>query len=504
LDGSLRLIGNDTGLNSVATDLDLANVGFSDTSGLHASEKLRGTLNLQASRREALWNWSGAIVWQSGDLFWQPLYLKGGSTLTASGSLDKVTLNINQAEMDFQDGGHLELSGQINLAKRELQECKAQGKNLSLDKLFAEYAKPFISNATLSAATMQGRADIDWLYKQGATLSLLLNLKDAGFSDTAGRFSLQGLNSIIDWQPTSPRHTTINYSDGSLFGIKLAAGQVDLNMDGLKFNVAKADFPILGGKFELRDFNLHSEAIGKKAAEWHWQFAASLSRISMEEFSQSAGWPKMLGTLAGRIPKVSYEGNEINVDGALLFNMFDGTVVASQLKLSDPFGPAPGLSGNVNMRDLDLDLVTRTFSFGNMLGRIDVDVNNLELQNWQPARFEARIFSSAGNYPKKISQKAVQNISALGGGGAAAALQRSFLSFFENFGYDRIGWSCMLRNGVCTMGGVEDGNSAAYAIIKGGGIPAITVMGYNRNVSWNELVTRLKRVIQNNVQPVVK
>lgn len=70
---------------------------------------------------------------------------------------------------------------------------------------------------------------------------------------------------------------------------------------------------------------------------------------------------------AGRIPRVSYDGNEINVDGALLFNMFDGTVAATQLKLTDPFGRVPRLSGDLNMRELDLDLLTRTFSFGNML-----------------------------------------------------------------------------------------------------------------------------------------
>jgi hypothetical protein len=179
-------------------------------------------------------------------------------------------------------------------------------------------------------------------------------------------------------------------------------------------------------------------------------------------------------------------------------------VVASRLKLADPFGRAPRLSGNLNMRDLDLDLLTRTFSFGSMQGRIDVDVNDLELQNWQPARFDARIASSDGDYPKKISQKAVQNISALGGAGAAAAIQRSYLRFFENFGYDRIGWRCKLRNGVCAMGGVDNGNGGAYAIVKGGGIPAITVMGYNRAVSWNELVSRLKRVTQGNMQAVVK
>jgi len=54
------------------------------------------------------------------------------------------------------------------------------------------------------------------------------------------------------------------------------------------------------------------------------------------------------------------------------------------------------------------------------------------------------------------------------------------------------------------MGGVDNGNGGTYAIIKGGGIPAITVMGYNRAVSWDELITRLKRVTQGNMQAVVK
>jgi hypothetical protein len=156
------------------------------------------------------------------------------------------------------------------------------------------------------------------------------------------------------------------------------------------------------------------------------------------------------------------------------------------------------------MRNLDLDLLTRTFAFGNMQGRLDADVNNLELQDWQPVRFEARLYSSAGRYPKKISQKAVQNISSLGGAGAAAALERSYLGFFENFGYDRIGWSCVLRNDVCQMGGIEATNNGPYSIIRGGGIPAISVMGYNRAVSWGELITRLKRVTQDNVTPIVE
>jgi hypothetical protein len=92
----------------------------------------------------------------------------------------------------------------------------------------------------------------------------------------------------------------------------------------------------------------------------------------------------------------------------------------------------------------------------------------------------------------------VQNISALGGAGAAAAIQRSFLGFFETFGYSALGWSCKLEFGVCEMGGIEN-VPQGYLIVKGGGIPAVTVLGYNRRVGWRELLSRLKRVTEGNV-----
>ena len=125
------------------------------------------------------------------------------------------------------------------------------------------------------------------------------------------------------------------------------------------------------------------------------------------------------------------------------------------------------------------------------------------LVNWLPVRFDASVASSAGSYRKKISQKAVQNISSLGGAGAAAAVQRSVMSVFENFGYDRIVLSCALRNGVCAMDG-EVARDNSYYIVKGGGIPAINVMGYNHSVDWDELLNRLKRVIKSNRKAIIE
>lgn len=501
LHGSVQAGGDAAGAQDVRVDLRLADVGFSDAEGLRAAEKLRGTLKLAAVRKASRWNWQGELVWQAGELFWQPMYLGGGveRRLNAAGSYDGASLMVERAEVASPPIGKMRFTAHWDVNRGRLAEATVRGDDLALERLFADYAKPFFDGGALAEATLSGHADVEWRYRDGATQALRLVLRDAGIHDAQQRFALRGLNTEFDWQPDARHDADIAFDGGKLFGVPFGSAQCRMRMQGLEFGMSQAALPLLDGKLELNDFRLRREG-----DDWRWQFGAALSAISMERFSQAVGWPRMLGTLAGRIPRVSYDGTEIATEGALLFRLFDGTVVASRLRLADPFGRAPRLYGNLNMRDLDLDLLTRTFSFGNMQGRIDVDVNDLELQNWQPARFDARIASSDGEYPKKISQKAVQNISALGGAGAAAAIQRSYLRFFENFGYDRIGWRCKLRNGVCDMGGVDNGSGGAYAIVKGGGIPAITVMGYNRAVSWDELVSRLKRVTQGNMKAVVK
>jgi hypothetical protein len=262
--------------------------------------------------------------------------------------------------------------------------------------------------------------------------------------------------------------------------------------------VAPFALPIMDGKLRVSDFQA-----GKEGQNWHWQFSGGITPISIQKLAGALGTRPLQGSLSGVIPEVSYQNSKLTVDGALLFKIFDGTAVVKDLAIQDAFGPAPYLTGDLDMRNLDLQLLTKAFSFGSMQGKIDVGVHKLVMSKWRPVSFQASVHSSPGDYPRRISQTAVQNISALGGAGAAAAIQRSFLSFFKEFGYDQIGLSCTLHQGVCQMGGVEPAPQG-YIIVKGGGIPAITVIGYNRSVDWDVLLARLARITQTNTAPVIQ
>ena len=89
-----------------------------------------------------------------------------------------------------------------------------------------------------------------------------------------------------------------------------------------------------------------------------------------------------------------------------------------------------------------------------------------------PEAFDAFLFTPPDDRSQqRISQRAVTNLSSIGGGsggGVAAALQGGFLRFFDDFGYDRLGLSCRLANDVCLMGGVMPA-PGGYYIVKGSG-----------------------------------
>lgn len=499
LNGTLGLQGDGSTVSRVNADLQLADLAFADASGLHAAEKLAGTLHLEATRAGLQWDWRGTLVWQGGELFWQPLYLRGGYTLHASGMWDGARLQLGQAEAELAEIGRIELTALWDLKNSALLEGTVRGNNLGLQRLFADFARPFLNETLLAVSELSGRGDVDWQYRNGATQALTVALHDAELTDGKKRFMLRGMNATIPWHADAPSQAEVSFSEGKLWGAPVGPAAWQMALHGQDVSAAEIILPVFDGKLTVQDFHLRNGG-----GAWQWDFYAALSPVSMQKLSAALRWPEMHGALSGMIPKVSYRDKMLKVDGALLFRVFDGTVVANRIELFDPFGRMPRLSGDLDMRELDLDLLTRTFSFGNIQGRIDLSVNGLELVNWQPVRFDARLASSPGEYRKRISQKAVENISALGGGGGAAALQRSYMRIFENFGYSRIGLSCVLRNDVCTMDGVEGSGSGAYTIVKGGGIPAINVLGYNHRVGWQELLTRLKRVMQDNMQAVVK
>ena len=223
---------------------------------------------------------------------------------------------------------------------------------------------------------------------------------------------------------------------------------------------------------------------------------AELEPIELAALCRALGWPEFGGQLSGRVPGVQLRDGELSLDGGLDAKVFGGDVRIGSLRMPDVFGRLRKLLADVQLRNIDLRQLTQAFSFGRIDGRIDGDVSGLRMLDWQPVAFDARIYSSAKDSGRRrISQRAIDNLSSLGGG-PTGLLSRGALRFFDDFGYRRIGWSCKLADGVCLMDGIEPTEDGGYVLVEGRWLPRIEVVGYERRVDWNRFVEQLLAVRQ--------
>lgn len=489
----------DQGLADIDAELMFKNASFSDEAGLHAAEKLHGSVAVALKQQGNLWSWRTIADWQAGEVFWQPFYIaNGGHRLSAIGNLDGDLLNIQSAHLNIKNVGELDADGQLRLSDGKWTTLNAQLPSLNLSAAYPMLFKPLLANTAFDNVLIEGDAALRLRIKDAALQSFALQLKDVDVADIDQKFAVYKLNANIPWRYDGPESASIRYASGELLNLPLGKADITAVVNRYSLVSPSIRLPILDGALGLTDVSA-----AYIAGQWYWHLSAVLEPVSMADFSTRLNLPRMLGKASATIPLVTYSAGKLTTDGSVVLNVFEGTATVTELTMQNPLGIAPKLNADITMRNLDLGELTRTFSFGAIEGKLDGDIEALELQNWKPVRFDAMLQSSPGKYPKKISQRAVQNISALGGGGAAAAIQRSFLRFFEQFNYGKMGLSCRLRNDICEMGGIES-TPHGYVIVKGSGIPAITVMGYNQTVGWNELLSRIKRVTDGNSKAVVK
>ncbi len=485
--------------NGAVAEISFKEVSFSDEAGLHAAEKLSGNVKLSVQKEAQQYRWQNTLQWSNGEMFWQPFYLNGnGHQWAAAGTIDDEKLTIDSAKLSIQQVGDLTLSGQLRLKDWQITQLEANLPDLNLASAYPLVFKPMLDKTAFNHADIEGKASLNVSMREGQLRSFKLRLSDVNIDDQNKKFAFYRINADIPWDYDDIKTVTFSYQNGQLLGLPLGKTQISAIVNRYALTAPSIQLPILDGELKLNDIS--AAYIGQ---EWFWHLQAELTPVSMADVSRALKLPVMQGKAAAHIPLVTYSSGQLTTDGELTLNIFDGVANVTNLTMKNPLGVAPQLNADIALRNLELGALTSTFSFGAIQGKLDGDIEELELQNWKAVKFNASVYSSPGNYPKKISQRAVENISALGGAGAAAAIQRSFLQFFKQFNYQKMGLSCKLRHDVCEMHGIES-TPQGYVIVKGSGIPSITVMGYNQTVGWGELLARIKRVTEGNSKAVIQ
>lgn len=323
-------------------------------------------------------------------------------------------------------------------------------------------------------------------------LSMLeVDLRDTVAIDPKGRFSLAGLDGGVRWsRDAAVANSRLAWRAAAVYGIGIEAGGLDFrSSEGQLALAAPLRTGMLGGHLRL-DRLVWRPARGE--APLRIEMGLALEALDLGSLSQRLGWPDFEGTVGGTLPNALYERNRVVFEGGLAMQLFGGEVRIDDLALERPFGVAPSLAADVRFQDIDLAPLTGAFGFGEITGRLDGRIRDLRLVDWTPVAFDARLLTDRNwDGSRRISQRAVQDISDLGGSGLVAGLQARLLRTFDDFGYDRIGIGCVLKDNRCAMTGLKK-RGDGYVIIDGRGLPRIEVVGFRRSVDWPTLVSRLK------------
>ena len=502
-DINAKISGQQQQLNSADVVGKLTNIGFSDPSGSYVGEQLAAEIALQLQVDSSTWNWQQTLTIDDGQAYFEPIFLDLAEqpvTIHSEGRFAKDVLQWQVNRFGLEQGESVQATGQLQGKALQLTSLQLALNSDDVDSLYKGWLQPFFPGSSLSRlqTTGQLKADVQWQTEQ---YQFTMDLQSVSITDEAGRFSIEKLDGQLGWTTQAAvLPIDLSWQSASVLSLPLGGSKLmaEVSQNQIRL-IDNLSVPILDGELSLNNFQL--SLAGEQGMQW--QFQGLLSPVSMDQLSSLMGWPELQGKLSGMIPNVSYRDEVITVDGALLLKIFDGTTVIRDLRLQQPFGSLPQLYANIDISRLDLQTLTSTFDFGNISGKIDGKIHNLRLSNWEPVQFDA-VFMTPEKDPgrRRISQRAVNNISQVGGG-PSAILSRGFMGLFEDFSYQKIGLSCRLMNSVCQMDGVE-ASEQGYYIVKGGGLPPwINVVGYTREVDWPELIARLKAVRQSD-GPVIQ
>ena len=493
------------GASRLGARLRLAGAGFGTADGLRAAENIDLALAVDARQSGDTWHWQTNVDWQQGAAYLHPLYLEAGPKLSARGQLAGKQVRVEHAELALEGVRRLSATATANLDALDGASIALALDGADLALIGPRWIAPLLAPASADRLRFAGHISGALRLRQGRVQAVEGVFEDAGVSlggaENGAGVALGPVAGKVSWAPGVRSRARLEVGGGRWEKLTLGAFVIDAELADDAVQFARTSIPVLDGSLVLDGLSLSRGQSG-----WQGSGSVVIEPVSMPALTAALELPPMSGVLSASLPGLRVSPGEIALDGALVISVFDGYLHATGLRLREPFGVASHLSADIQARHIDLAQLTETFSFGSITGFVDADVRGLELARWRPVGFDARIVSSPGDYGRRISQRAVENIGALGGAGAMAAIQRSLLRVFDTFGYSELGLHCRLARGVCLMDGIEGGARAdgGFVIVRGGGVPALDVIGYNRRVDWDELVNRLQRVIAENVAPELR
>ncbi len=502
IDLSINVNGEGIQPKRIRANIALNQLSLQSKDGKKATENLSLNTTLKAIENKQRWHWQQKSVFTQGRFYFEPLYLENKNTpisLKTQGSFnrDNQQLTIDGLQFTHPKVATIEAYATIKLKpKFNIITAKAYAQIESLAQLSKLYLNSVTETTSLEGLMLEGRIDAGITLINNQADKAYLTTNKLQITDPKQRFNLHDGIIILNWSKDKnfKQDSTISWRQLDLYSIPIPRSYFNLLFKNKQISLLKpVDIPLLGGKIQINKFNWQAMKDNSPKVI----FAGKIHALSLEKLTEVLGSKSLSGSISGDIPGVHFEAGKLSLEGGLKINLFGGEININQLALSGLSTDFSQFYSDIEVTDLDLDLLTQKFESGGMKGKLSGFVRGLYMENWQPIQFYAWMGTEDDDDSEhQISQKAVENLASIGGGGAVDFVSRIILGMFDNFDYDKMGLGCYLHQGVCQLMGAEAAGTRGYYIVKGGGLPRIDVMGYNTRIDWAVLWKRLNRISQ--------
>ena len=506
LSGSLGVDVPAQGPVQVQGRLNLLSLGLDTPDGRIAAQGLGAQLDLDYRKfpERTLVTLDGDI--DAGEVLWGSGYFELGGTPTRVSvvAVQRAGSGWEVPRLAWGDGEALRVDGSFAFdADAVPRRAELHIASADLRRLGPRYLSGWLGLLGLGEMVMEGSLDAHVLLQEGSLARAEATLAGVSITDAQQRFGFDGVEGDVVFSSGAVAESMLRWTGGRVAGVSFGPAQIPLQSGGGSISLRRqVEVPLLGGAVVLEGLEVRPP-LAERGLEV--EFGLALQSLDVGQLAAALDWPAFTGRLDGRVPKARYANDRLSFDGTLTAQTFGGTVEVSALAMERPFGPAPTLAADIVFEDMDLQSLTGVFGFGEITGALDGSVRGLRLVDWSAQAFDAQLRTDdAWKGRRRISQRAVQDLSSVGGaGGLGDSLQAQALKLFEDFGYRRIGISCRLENEVCMMDGLGS-VGAGFSIVQGSGLPRLSVVGFNRRVDWPVLVDRLVAVTQGESTPIIE
>lgn len=368
-----------------------------------------------------------------------------------------------------------------------LQALELNELQVALPAFWARWMEGPAAAAGFGGLELAGTLGGGLSWQSGLLRSVNLSVDDVSLEDPRQRFALYGLDAAVTGEAGSAR-TELAWHGASIWGLPLGPSGLALHADALGARLLQPfAVPVLDGVVGIDSLAwLNLPELSSQLV-----LDARIEPISLGLLTRELGLIELGGTLAGQFPGVQYQDERLVFAGGIVIDAFSGQILVEDLEIERPFGSLPALAAQVEFERLDLLELTGAFDFGRMEGRMSGWMRDLRLLDWRPVAMDTRLFTHEDVPRRRISQRAVDNLSSLGGAGGAI-LSGTLLRVFDDFPYRRAGLACRLSNNICYIDGVAPHESGGFLIVEGRGLPRLDVVGHRRLVDWPQLLRQLE------------